>query len=185
MREEDQQYEQVVDAAARRARIGNMLLPACALLPSMAGVTLASSRAAAAQTAAGAAGRVFPERYEPALPRYPDSTGPLRAAREEGATIGVLRAGAFELDAVERWLAARGCGGKVVTITLRRYGYMSARDSNLPAWLAFARGLDRERYSPVFVPDTEQCYDGIPAELGDLPGLRRGGGQSRPAHGAL
>ncbi len=169
VREEDRQYEQVVDAVARRARIGSILVPACALLPSMAGVTLAASREAAAQMAAGAAGRVYPERYEPVLPSYPDSSGPLRAAREEGAAIGVLRAGAFELRAVDRWLAARGCSGKVVTITLRSYGYMSARNSNLPAWVAFARGLDGERYSPVIVPDTEQCFDGIPAELREFP----------------
>jgi hypothetical protein len=172
LREEDPQYDQFIDAATRRARIGNILLPACALLPRVAGVTLAASRAEAAQLTAGAGGSVYPERYEPALPSYPDSTGPLRAAREESAAIGVLRAGALELRAIERWLAAQGCGGKVVTLTLRSYGYMSARNSNLPAWLAFARGLDRQRYSPVFVPDTEQCFDGIPPELGVFPVCR-------------
>ena len=39
LREEDPHYDQFIDAAARRARIGNILLPACALLPSLAAVT--------------------------------------------------------------------------------------------------------------------------------------------------
>jgi hypothetical protein len=168
LREEDPQYEQVIDAATRRARIGNILMPACALLPSAAGVTLTASRAEAAKWVGGAPGRIYPERYEPALPNYPNSSGPLRAARE-GAAIGTLRAGPMELRTIDRWLAARGVSGRAVTITLRSYGYMPARNSRLSDWIAFARSLPKGRYIPVFVPDTEQCFEGIPSELREFP----------------
>jgi hypothetical protein len=99
----------------------------------------------------------------------------------------VLRATEQALADVERFLAARAAaadpaadsnGGargstragkrRVVTITLRAYRYMPARNSNLAAWAGFARGLDPERYFPVIVPDTEQAIEGLPAELEGL-----------------
>jgi hypothetical protein len=45
---------------------------------------------------------------------------------------------------------------------------MPARNSNLPAWVAFARGLDASRYCPVFVPDTNETIEGLPNELRDF-----------------
>lgn len=42
---------------------------------------------------------------------------------------------------------------QIVTITLRTYGYIPARNSNIKAWLDFARGLDPLKYRVVFVPD--------------------------------
>ena len=56
-----------------------------------------------------------------------------------------------------------------MTITLRGYGYVTGRNSNIAAWAAFARQLDKARFSVVIVPDTEQCFTGIPAELDGLP----------------
>jgi hypothetical protein len=168
LRKEDPEYEGQVDAAARRSRIANILVPACGFLPTVAGVSLAASRAEAERSLAGVAA-VFPSGYEPALPRYPGSAEALRVAREEGAELRVLRAGAPALREMSEWLESRGCDGKVVTITLRSYDYMPGRNSNLAAWAAFARSLDRSRYAPVFVPDTAQCFRGIPAELRDFP----------------
>src|SRR5205814_5605936 len=104
-------------------------------------------------------GAVFPARYEPAFPCYPGPREPLRAAREEGGGVGVLRATAAHLRAVDDWLAAHGCELPVVTITLRNYGYVPARNSNLAGWTEFARRLDPGRLSVVFVPDTAQCLE--------------------------
>jgi hypothetical protein len=166
LRREDSEYETKVDRVARRQRITDILVPACTLLPNLSDVTVADSRNQARDLVGFAGDRVFPRRYEPDLPRYPGPLEPLRSARA-GTRIGVLRATHGDLAAVERWLQARGATGRLVTITLRNYGFMPARNSNLAAWTEFARRLDR-RYSPVFVPDTSQCFDGLPAELGGL-----------------
>jgi hypothetical protein len=165
LRRETPEYEARVDADARRARIQTILLPACSLLPSVAGLTVAASRDQAGQIAAGSGDAVFPARYEPALPTYPGPQKPLRAAREEMARIGVLRAPERDLRDIDRWLAARPCTGKIITITLRDYDYTPERNSNIVAWATFARGLDPAQFSVVFVPDRTQCLERAPAIL--------------------
>ncbi len=169
LRKENPELERSLDPATRRGRITNLLVPACALLPTLSGVTLAGSRAQADQLVKLAANAVFPARYEPALPSYPGPQEPLRAARDEQTQVAVLRATAVDLRAVEAWLAAHQCDRRIVTITLRGYGYVTGRNSNIAAWAAFARQLDKARFSVVIVPDTEQCFTGIPAELDGLP----------------
>ena len=168
LRKENPELEKSLDPPARGARVHAILAPACALLPSLSGVTIASSRTQAEQllTLAGAA--VFPTRYEPGLPCYPGPHEPLRAAREEDARVAVLRATAADLHAIDDWLASRQCDRLLVTITLRSYNYAPARNSNISAWTTFARSLDPARFCVVFVPDTAQCIGGLPGELRDF-----------------
>ena len=172
LRKESLDLENSITPEERRARVNTMLVPACALLPSLGGVTIAVSRAKAEAIVGFAGGKVFPARYEPAFPRYPGPQEPLRAAREEAARIGVLRATPVDLTAVDDWLAARCRGSRVVTITLRGYDYVPARNSNIAAWLEFARRLDPTRFLVVFVPDTAQCFNGALAQLQDFPVFR-------------
>jgi hypothetical protein len=181
LRKETPELEHALDATTRRARIFSVLVPSCSLLPTLCGVTVAGNRAQAEQMVNTAEGAVFPPRYEPALPVYPGPQEPLRAAREERTLVAVLRAAPADMRAVASWLATHGCDRRVVTITLRAYDYVPRRNSNIPAWAAFARGLDSTRFSVVIVPDSEQCFTGIPAELHGLrvfseaalmPGLR-------------
>ena len=54
----------------------------------------------------------------------------------------------------------------IVTITLREYDYMPARNSNVEAWLGFGRDLARQGVVVVVVPDTEQALSKS-SELGD------------------
>jgi hypothetical protein len=169
LRKESPELENCLDPSERWARVNSVLVPACALLPSLGGVTAASSRGQAEQLVRLAGGAVFPARYEPAFPRYPGPHEPLRAAREEGAKIGVLRATTADLRAVDQWLAAHGCTSPVVAITLRSYRYVPERNSNLAAWREFARRLDPARFSVVFVPDTAQCLAGDLGGLQDFP----------------
>jgi hypothetical protein len=169
VRKEQADLEQILDPAARKARVNTMLVPACTFLPSVTGITLVGSRSEAEQLVILGRGNVFPPHYEPAYPSYPGPHEPLRAAREEGARVGVLRATTADLRTVDDWLAARGCGSRVVTITLRGYDYVPARNSNIDAWVGLARRLDPARFFVVFVPDTAQCFKGLPAALRDFP----------------
>ena len=165
VRRERDDYETVVDPLARQARIHNMLIPMCRLLPSCSSVSLAGSRAEASFLRSVVARHILPKDYETALPVFPGPQACLEAARAGDADIACLRAPVEELRAIAAWAQRKADGRRIVTITLRRYGYMPARNSNLPAWIALARSLDATRYCPVFVPDTNDTIEGLPASL--------------------
>ena len=165
VRRERDDYEMVVDPQARRARIHNVLIPACRLLPSCTGFTMAASRSEGAFLRSIVARHVLPTDYEPGLPIFPGPQSCLDAARNGETDIACLRAPADELRAIEAWAKTNVGDSRIVTLTLRRYHYMPARNSNLPAWTAFARKLASTGYFPVFVPDTNDTIEGMPTEL--------------------
>ena len=168
LRREREDYEDVVDPAARNERIGNILLPACSLLPTCTGVTRTASRKQAAFMRATIADHVFPAGYEAALPLFAGSRQCLDAARQGVPHVASLRATPKSVRDFDRWATSHARGRRVVAITLRHYSYMPARNSNMEAWIAFARSLDPDRYMPVFVPDLEQTLD---EELSELDGF--------------
>src|SRR5262249_12231384 len=142
VRRERDDYEMVIDPHARQARIHNILVPACRLLPTCTALTLASSRAEGAYLRSVVARCVLPIDYEPALPVFSGPHSCLEAARQGETDIACLRAPAEELRAIDAWTKVNAGGRHIVTLTLRRYGYMPARNSNLSAWTSFARELD-------------------------------------------
>lgn len=170
VRAERDDYEEVVDPDARRWRIHNILIPACALLPVPCAVTLTSSREQASALRSAAGRDVYPIGYETMLPICHHPSDCLIAARTENTPIAVLRSEGEALRAVDDWLAARGKGAaRLVTITLRGYSYMPARNSSLKDWVVFAEGLDPASFFVVFVPDTEQTLRSPLAELAKFP----------------
>jgi hypothetical protein len=166
VRREREDYEDAVGLEARRFRVSNLLRPAIGLLPSCAGFAVAATRRQAAALRADAT-RVYPEGYEPAVPTFHHPSDCLEAA-QQGSDVAVLRAPASALDAVDRWLAPRRGARRLVTVTLRYYSYMPARNSRLADWAKFARDLDPAEYFVVVVPDTDQTLDPLPSELDGL-----------------
>lgn len=168
LRSEDRDYDEALPPAARKARIRNILAAACPLLPCLSGLTIASSREQAALLVEGAGGRVFPPHYRTDMPRRSKVKDQLFLHRAEGMDMAVLRALESDLAIVDRFIARIGKGRKIVTITLRDYGYMPARNSNLGAWAEFARSLDPARYAVVFIRDTDRCFETPPIEVVDF-----------------
>ena len=157
VRDEGIDYEKVIDPPARRWRIHNILVPACALLPVPCAVTIASSRNQVAAMRAMVPGPVYPIGYETLLPNRHHPNDCLIPARTEHARIAVLRAENHALRLVNTWLAGRQIdAARLITITLRGYSYMPARNSTLDYWVAFAERLDPTRFVVVFVPDVDQ-----------------------------
>jgi hypothetical protein len=167
VRRETAEYETFVDSEARRARIANILLPACDFLPELAGATIARSREEADVLIQNAQHRVFPRAYEPALPSYPGPRTCLEAGRR-GERVGILRAPSRDAAKARAWLSGTSGDRLPVTITLRQYGYTPARNSNVPAWIAFAERLP-DRFAPIFIPDTDHASEPVPASLARFP----------------
>lgn len=165
-REEFGNYEAFVDREARRWRIENMLLPIFGLLEATAGMTVAASRGEAGYMR-DRARAVFPDRYDPALPNYSHTHEVIAAARAGEATA-VLGAPEEARRTIDRYLQAHAGGRKVLTITLRDYGFGAARNSNHAAWAAFARDLDPAEWFAVFVPETTRTVEPPRPELEGL-----------------
>jgi hypothetical protein len=165
VREERAAYEATVDTVSRLWRLHNVVVPVFTLVPAGAGYTVLPSRAAAAGLLATAGGRVYPRYYEPALPVAHHPSDVLAAARDGEAGIGILRSSVQGLRYMERWMAPRLNGRRLITITLRDYAFMTDRNGNLEAWAAFARRLDPARYLVTFVLDTDRTLDPVPAGL--------------------
>jgi len=168
VRREHDDYEAVISAEARRGRVHNIVIPSCSLLPTCKGVTYAASREQAGFVRAVMSDHIYPSGYEPALPIYPGPAACLEAARQGDRAIACLRAPPERLRDIDRWIATHAKGRHIIAITMRSYGYMRARNSNVDAWVAFARLLDTARFVPVFVPDLDQTLDGLPAALADF-----------------
>ena len=99
--------------------------------------------------------------------------------------IPSLRATDESLRNVDRWAASHAGGRRIVTITLRNYAYMPARNSNMQAWIAFARcsrsGALHARVRSRPGADAQRPDAGAAG----LHGARRGSLESRAADGAL
>jgi hypothetical protein len=165
LREERKAYEGVVDPATRSWRLHNIVLPVLTLVPSFAGLSILPSRDAARALRVAAGHRVYPAHYEVALPAAHHPAELLTDPIDAGEEIGVLRSTIQGLRYVERWLESRISGRRLVTITIRDYTFMPARNSNLEAWSQFARRLDPVKYFPVFVLDTERTLDPSPSAI--------------------
>lgn len=165
LREEMATYDTYVDAENRRSRIHRILYAACTLLPSCKGITLAPTREHAERIRAASQGRFYPSAYHTALPiahRISDTLESLRQVTSPEIFAAPVQA----LRQIDRWISETAKARRIICITLRGYGYNSARDSDIPSWLTFAKSLDPERYFPVFVPDTEYALN-----AGDLDGF--------------
>jgi len=57
---------------------------------------------------------------------------------------------------------------RLVTITLRSYGYIPARNSNIGSWVRFAQQLDSSKFRVVFVPDASSQGVTTFQELSDV-----------------
>ena len=168
LRAERSAYEAAVDLENRRWRLHHVVIPLFGLLSATAGFTLLPSREAAGELRRAAGARVYPRHYEPALPVGHHPSELIEAARAGEQGLAVLESPVQAQRFVDVWLAPRLRGRRLVTITLRDYAFMTDRNSDTRAWTTFARRLPRDRYLPVFVPDTERTLDPLPDELRDL-----------------
>jgi len=165
LRQEAEHYEKVVDQHARLWRLYNLIIPMFALLPSVAGYTICSDRRHATLVRLFFPRAVHPPGYWPAFPIVPVRRLVFGAAREGRAVYPGLKMPEQALRFVDDWLKARVGARRPVVITLRQYGYMTTRNSNVSAWVEFARRLDPDRYAPIFVQDVAAAMGPTPPEL--------------------
>lgn len=141
-------------------RLANIVVPLCRLFPSVGRVYVVDHEEAF-EIVKGYS-HVCPEGYGYENPK----TAACRLDPPGFVFVPTLKVAPSANAIVETYLQAMDAR-KLVTITLRTYGYLAKRNSNIAAWVAFAKRLDQAKYRPVFIPDASP--DGV-ARLPELRG---------------
>ena len=145
-------------------RIQNILMQIPWLSPMCVGVTFCNTREQAALFLKSVGDHIFPSDYS--VEQITDGMLSAHVSREiigvnKGRDYRHIRATASSKYYVQRWLDRYANGKLPVTLTLREGPRDVERNSNLAAWVAFAKSLDSEIYCPIFVRDTETYFGGV------------------------
>ncbi len=143
----------------KRARLQHLLLPLCGLWPNCEGSTVFARRDDAQAVLPRDPKRRFPIDYRvdaPVEDAY--QWAALTAAVLTQGSLPAWRVPEPAAAALAHWLEPRARGRQVVSITLRDGSYYPMQNSNIPAWIEFAKNLDPQRYFPVLIPDTRNAH---------------------------
>jgi hypothetical protein len=167
LRKETPDYEETTDVAARHWRVRNLVLPILALLPSVEGHAVFASRGEAARLIPSNSTRLYPSDYRMALPCQPLKRVIFDHAAKGTPIWPMFRATEGARDYIRTFLATVAMGRRPIVISLRMSSNTPERNSKIAEWSAFSRRLDRTRFVPIFVPDTDAAMRGRPLELDD------------------
>jgi len=162
LRDENADYEKIVDKSNRVWRLNNLVIPLFALLPTCAGYSICRNRRQATLLRLLAGRNVYPQTYWPVFPVGLFRRPLLEAARQGVEVFPMFKTPEQSVKYIRQWLGARVASRKAITITLRDYGADPQRNSNIQAWAAFARSLNPQAFVPIFVLDTEIAMDSVP-----------------------
>jgi hypothetical protein len=161
LRKEMDNYECIIDKNTRHWIKSNVLLPLTQLVPTCSGFTNCASRSKA-EDIRKIAHYVYPPNY---LTLFPTDCPFYEGARSQSTDIMALESTTRALHYINQWIIPRAKGRKTITITLRQYNYMTARNSNIDAWSNIASWLEKNGYFVVIVPDTDAAMNIPPIEL--------------------
>lgn len=161
-REETVDYAECIDVIARYWRRDAILYPLCYLLESCGGVTYCASRGEAFYLCEKMRPAVFPIRYSTT---FPITHSIDQLLQSNAYDMMPLQASVQSKRYIQQWINERLGNRKLITITLRCSSYMTARNSNLLAWVEFVKQLDNTVYLAIFLPDTETALETLPKEL--------------------
>ena len=148
-------------------RLHYIVSPLFRLIEATAGVSILAVRSEVADQLASVR-QIFPTGYAPDRPEKEYKLKDLSRERLPDLDLLMLCAKRPAIQATTRMLSAQVAGRRIVTITLREYGFQERRNSDLAAWSRFAEWLDADRYAVVVVRDTSHAFEPFDA---DLPGL--------------
>lgn len=142
---EDDYSSHVITYEQRLFRIFEMLINGCRLLPSVRNVSFVTRNTSLRYMPLYE--HKFPESYHSLKPLPCDFTLP----ESPEIFYPMIQPQPDALRLVKEYFS-RFRNKKIVTITLREYDYLPERNSNIEAWVEFARSLT-SNYQVVFVPD--------------------------------
>jgi tetratricopeptide (TPR) repeat protein len=152
----------------KRARLENLVVPACALMPQCQGYVLAPDRQAARELHERAGEAAFPAGYSVDVPIDCFLPSEIAAIAACGVEIPSIVPEPQALARARDWIGRHADGRKAVAITLREASHGPARNSNLASWGQVARAIEAGGYRAIVIRDTERALDEPPPELRGL-----------------
>jgi len=150
----DEAYTEFVNIDSQKWRMENILISLVNIYPGCVGYSVLPEGASIPTHLIQSF--IFPigysESYKPAMD-YQDVFKELSLNLHIG-----FKAAAQGLSYIEQWKQSNQIKNPIVCITLRQYGYDAERNSNIDAWVRFAKWVSDKGYSPVFIPDTDACW---------------------------
>ncbi len=159
VRVEEEAYDRVVNRGSRLWRVHSILAP-CAQLMVVRPALHILSRRMAAPSYLWRAPHIYPRGYRVDKPKAfdaPEYSAVISDLNSHGLSV-FFSCGATGRRYVDEWRRKVGAAPRLIVVTLRYYDYMPDRNSDIVAWQDFARSLDREKYTVVFIPDTDTAF---------------------------
>jgi len=150
------EYYRFVDRDNLEWRFENILIPLLGLYPKCSGYSVFSDVDSAHRFINNTT--TFPNHYSLFYTPYMDYIE-VRSLLKKYPFQG-FRAPKQGLKHVRSWIENNNIRSeKIVTITIRQYGFDALRNSNIDEWIKFAMWVSSKGYTPVFIPDTDSCFN--------------------------
>jgi hypothetical protein len=152
----EKEYRSVVDEENMKWRFENIILPLMNIYPGCIGHSVLPKRSDISEAIKGKF--LYPEFYSESFIEV-DYYSEVYASKSKFFGFSASIQGKRY---IESWKKNNKITGKTVTITLRRYNYDPIRNSKVDEWVKFAQFIREKGFTPVFVPDTDACFEHDP-----------------------
>ena len=149
------EYESVVSKDSQDWRITNLLIPIVNISPSVINYSVVQKGTNIQKQFLN--NSVFPEGYSAFNKPFP-SYDYLFSMLAQYNFRGFESSNQAKIY-VQNWLDSMMITSKVISITIRDYGFDTSRNSAFQSWVDFAKYLEILGYKVIFVPDVDNCWD--------------------------
>jgi hypothetical protein len=154
--EVSQEYRIAVDEENMKWRFENIILPLMSIYPACIGHSILPKRSDISKAVKGKI--LYPEFYSERFPTA-DYYREVYSSKNKIVGFSALIQGKRY---IESWKKFNIINDQIITITLREYNYDTSRNSNVEEWVKFAKFISEKGFTPVFIPDTDACFEHDP-----------------------
>jgi hypothetical protein len=152
----EKEYQSIVDEESMKWRFENIILPMMNMYPACIGYSLLLQRSDVSEAINEKI--LFPEFYSENF-YSADFYKEVFASKNNILGFSASIQGKRYINS---WKKFNKINNHIVTITLRRYKYDACRNSNVDEWVKFAKFIKEKGFAPIFIPDTDACFEHDP-----------------------
>jgi hypothetical protein len=152
----DKKVQHVIDGENIKFKFENIILPLLTIYPACIGHSILPKKSDISKAIKGKF--IYPEFYSESFPTADYYWEVFTSKTKFFGFSASIQGKRY----IESWKKLNKITGKIVSITLRRYKYDPVRNSKVDEWVKFAQFIRENGFTPVFIPDTETCFEHDP-----------------------